>query len=92
MALAFPAGSSVTIKTRLLPDVTLDLSGTAGGGGVNVAGLLKPSVTISIPGLVNETVAPFGTPGPSLFPFFAVLGVGVLLLAGLGAAHLLRRG
>jgi hypothetical protein len=71
---------AVVIKTTLLPDITLHPGGSGGGfspGGL-VLRLLKPQVVVQS-AFGDAEVAPFGEPGPSLWPVAAAVLVVVVV-------------
>lgn len=92
---------AVEVHTRYLPPVTLDVPDprespdtSAPGVGSRVLALLRPRLVVRSP-FGTQTSAPYGEPGPSQWGTVRLaLGaavVGVLALALVGAASLLRR-
>ena len=77
-------GPTITLDTRLLPEIVVPV-GTAGAGGGSVNGLagavsdlvltlIQPAVTVTVGGQVVYKTAPYGTPAASWWVVVLLLG------------------
>jgi hypothetical protein len=69
------AVEAVVIKTTLLPDITIHPGGSSSSGfspGDLVLRLFRPQVVVQT-AFGDAEIAPYGEPGPSLWPFAAAL-------------------
>lgn len=83
--------AQVSIRSEYGPNVVIDqpFSGApSSGGGSLLLRILKPEITITPGyGLAPQTVAPWGTPGPTKWPF---VEMGLIVAAALGVGLIIR--
>lgn len=81
------APAQLTIRSRLFPTIIIPV-GAGGGAAPNVGGaarivlgIVQPAVDVDIAGQRLTTIAPAGNPGPSLWPAFrlVLLGLGIVI-------------
>ena len=96
MAISLPAGTTLTLETKLFPPAVIDLTGksqpSAGGIVAGVAvGLalkaVKPKVTVRLAGATVATWAPAGEPGANQWHTTRVV---LLVLVGLLAFKVVK--
>lgn len=88
--------SRITLETAYGPKVTLDKPFKAGPPNPYLS-RLQPRVTVEVKGVAQPLVsAPYGDPPETIWPQLvaggAVVGGILVLLAGVGVYHLVRRG
>ena len=96
MSSIIPAGSNLTITSRLLPPIVVDLSGGTQPLGTQVTGisaglavsLLKPTVTVNLAGQRLTSFSPAGVATKNYWP---QIRIGFLVGFGLAAFWLIRK-
>jgi hypothetical protein len=91
-----PAGSNLTITSRLLPPIVVDLSGGTQPLGTQVTGisaglavsLLKPTVTVNLAGQRLTSFSPAGVATKNYWP---QIRIGLLVGFGFAAFWLIRK-